>query len=228
MFTCKESQRSRFQSRCHTLEVWTLAFLPRIFDKPILFSGGDDSMICANWFDLRHQGPWGPPGLPGRIDRDLLPPDRKIHSAGVTAILPLVATADPGEQIVVTGSYDEYIRVLSAPKSSFGSNWRPLAEKRLGGGVWRLKLIKSHFWQGSNTFTILASCMHAGARIIDIQRSTDSGWKVRTRAKFNEHESMNYASDARQEPSHSGRHMFTVVSTSFYDKKLCLWKYEIA
>ena len=224
---CEDWQSSKFQKRCHTLEVWTLAFLPSFSRQPLLFSGGDDSVLCANWVEWLHQGCSADPSrLRGSFDNHRYLPDRKTHGAGVTAILPLVVTADPEDQIVVTGSYDEYIRVLAAPKSPGSNRWSLLAEKQLYGGVWRLKLVRSQLSQGCGTFTVVASCMHAGVQIITISKSKDTGWTISTIAKFEEHESMNYASDARPEPGESVSRKFTVVSTSFYDKKLCMWQFN--
>ena len=221
---CEDMQHSRHQEQCHPLEIWSLALLPASDGRSqILLSGGDDSVIRANWVDWR---PQDSPGSSGTIDKDLFQPDQKIHSAGVTAILPLAAaTTESGEQIAVTGSYDEYIRVLTVPNSSSTSRWSLLAEKRLYGGVWRLKLIKSWCSQGSDYFTVLASCMHVGAKIITIIRNPDGAWTIKETAKFEEHKSMNYASDAWSEPSEGEIQDFTVVSTSFYDRKLCIWKY---
>lgn len=224
---CEDWQSSKFQNRCHTLEVWTLAFLPSFSGQPLLFSGGDDSVISANLVEWLHQGcSADPSGLRGSIDNYRYLPDRKTHGAGVTAVLPLVVTADPEEQIVVTGSYDEFVRVLAAPKSPGSSRWSLLAEKQLYGGVWRLKLVRSQLSQGCRTFTVVASCMHAGVRIITISKSKDTGWTIGAIAKFEEHESMNYASDARPEPEESVSQKFTVISTSFYDKKLCMWQFD--
>ena len=221
---CEGIQHSKYQEQCHPLEIWSLAFLPASDGRSqILLSGGDDSVIRANWVDWQ---PHDSSSSSATIDKDPFRPDRKIHSAGVTAILPLAAaTTNSGEQIAVTGSYDEYIRVLTVPKSSSTGRWSLLAEKRLYGGVWRLKLIKSRSSQGFDYFTVLASCMHVGARIITIIRNPDGGWTIKESAKFEEHKSMNYASDAWSEPSEGDVQDFTVVSTSFYDRKLCIWKY---
>ena len=76
------------------------------------------------------------------------------------------------------------------------------------------------------TFRILASCMHAGVRILEVRRAEGGKWLINVLAKFVEHESMVYASDGR--PRYGGGELagFTVVSTSFYDKKLCVWETE--
>lgn len=121
--------------------------------------------------------------------------DRKTHQAGVTAILLKEAVSNT----IMTGSYDEWMRV-------FDSRTRKVVgDIKLGGGVWRL-----HMRDGNS---VLASCMHAGARIV----SVTEGKPLSVIATFEEHESMNYGSH-----THSGS-PDRVVSCSFYDKRLCIW-----
>jgi diphthamide biosynthesis protein 7 len=104
-----------------------------------------------------------------------------------------------------------------------------LASENLDGGVWRLKVLTQH---DESSYDILASCMHAGTRIVRVfvPANGDGGGKIEVLAKFEEHESMNYGSDFQ--PLKLGekgmRSQFTVVSTSFYDKRACLWKYQAA
>lgn len=66
---------------------------------------------------------------------NLLWQNRKLHHAGITAILPL------SETLVITGSYDDHIRLLQLPKIPGDTRPKLLAELNLGGGVWRLKLL---------------------------------------------------------------------------------------
>ena len=162
------------------------------------------------------------------------------HTAGITSILPLsISHVVQNAPIILTGSYDEYIRVYHA--TTKGS---VLAEKRLGGGVWRLQYMhvtlippkppgESSIWEEQHV--ILASCMHAGTRIVKVtwktrgQSDDDIGdWDIEVMAQFTEHESMNYASGIWRAPNIS---KFTnervFVSSSFYDKRLCLWKTEV-
>ena len=208
----------------HELEAWTVAWPIRDYGKErIVFSGGDDSAICINEFDAQ---PSDTTLLSESVNRGPVQRDRKTHGAGVTAILPLATTAPAEGQIIVTGSYDEVVRVLSLPKSPSSSRWGLLVEKRLGGGVWRLKHVRTLSSNGSDVFIILASCMHAGTRILIISGSSETGWSIEISARFEEHESMNYASDARLEQDKTGMQHFTVVSTSFYDKKICVWEYQ--
>ncbi|KAL9618113.1 MAG: hypothetical protein Q9160_007120 [Pyrenula sp. 1 TL-2023] len=211
-----------FQS--HSQEAWYVA-LSCTFD--ILLSGGDDMALRV--YKL------------GDIDQsesaeEVTPvwTDYKSHGAGVTAILPLEQILSPsGSSYVLTGSYDECVRVFKldqAPKK------RPVAEESLGGGVWRLKQIgdswsesSSSDFEGQRICTlVLASCMHAGVRVLQVMRTCEKGclhdsctWTIDVVARFEEHDSMNYASDVRMA---NGKPQ--IVSTSFYDKRLCLWSLE--
>ncbi|KAF2490082.1 WD40 repeat-like protein [Lophium mytilinum] len=185
----------------HELEAWTLAFQP---DGNGLLSGGDDSVLrYCKMFDeqMDSRSTWA---------------DRRIHGAGVTAVLPL------GRDIVITGSYDDHIRIIHAP--SVGRKI-VLAEMNLGGGVWRLKTLSepatllAENSENSVEVLLLVSCMHAGARIVKILKNLES-WSFEVLAKFEEHKSMNYGSDVQ--PNHHGKSR-TLISTSFYDRLICLW-----
>jgi diphthamide biosynthesis protein 7 len=66
--------------------------------------------------------------------------------------------------------------------------------------------------------------MHAGARIVRVQADDGGNWTVEVLAKFEEHKSMNYGSDVQPEEGGNSRQR-TIVSTSFYDKLLCLWRF---
>ncbi|PWW80632.1 WD40 repeat-like protein [Tuber magnatum] len=119
--------------------------------------------------------------------------DRKTHQAGVTAIL------DRGDGTFLTGSYDEWLRTFDA------RTVRVKSDIKLGGGVWRLQM------RGEDS--VLASCMHAGARVVSVRDES----KLSIIAKFEEHESMNYGSHVH------GTRPDTITSCSFYDKRLCIW-----
>ena len=88
--------------------------------------------------------------------------------------------------------------------------------------------------------------MHAGARVVRLTHDStaDGGggtWAFEVVARFVEHESMNYGSDVQPiatgnsasetekgDDEGKGNHrMRKVVSTSFYDKRLCLWEVEL-
>ena len=71
------------------------------------------------------------------------------------------------------------------------------------------------------SLVILASCMHAGARVVQLCKGED-GWKFEVLAKFEEHQSMNYGADFQLSEGAGKK----IVSISFYDKLMCLWKIE--
>lgn len=111
----------------HSLEPWTLAFSP---DTSHLFSGGDDAVLQA--LQLSFDTDTGDASRPPTPSATPLWTDRKTHQAGVTAILPLA------NDLLITGSYDDHIRVIHAPPIG---RRQVLAELDLGGGVWRLKML---------------------------------------------------------------------------------------
>lgn len=162
----------------HTLEAWTCVFTP---DGRGVYSGADDSVVCL-WDVAGGSEAWR---------------DRRSHGAGVTAVLPV-----GGEGAVLTGSYDEGLRAFEV-RGGGGGRRAVVGEVRVeGGGVWRLG------WMGEGQKRVLASCMHAGTRVVAVEGlEVVAGWA--------EGESMNYASDVAAD----GR----VVSCSFYDKRLSLW-----
>ena len=209
----------------HSLETWTVVWSSITHANSaytMLYSGGDDSALCA------HQGMQLLDNLNVThvpLDDDgkhLLRRDAKIHGAGVTAILPFQSTGRPAEYLI-TGSYDEFVRVLEPLPNQ---RWKVVAEKRVGGGVWRLKFMNTQPFTTTGRWQVLASCMHAGTRILEICRSSENNWSVNVLATFEEHESMNYGSDAAAlaDPNDSNGPALTVVSTSFYDKRLCIWR----
>lgn len=176
----------------------------------------------------------------------------RFHTAGITAILPLQQhPTDITSTLLLTGSYDEYVRVYQY-SSTLPTQRRVLAETHLGGGVWRLQLLpgagveidgKGH--DGQASYLVLASCMHAGSRVLRVtqtQTQTQTGgvngvsaesasaWEVEILAEFTEHESMNYASGAWQQQQQRGissrGERITCVSSSFYDRRLCVWQMD--
>ncbi|THV78770.1 WD40 repeat-like protein, partial [Aureobasidium pullulans] len=191
----------------HDLEAWTLSFSA---SGTSIYSGGDDAALRFS-------------GLPASLTSDdeaeeYLPSwqDRRSHQAGVTAILPL--SSEPN--ILITGSYDDNIRVLHAPLQG---RKQVLAEENLEGGVWRLKMLRTEIDAGK--YTVLASCMHAGARIVEVKKDEGGEWTIEVLAKFEEHKSMNYGSDVQPGSENGGEQ--TIISTSFYDKLLCLWRFTL-
>lgn len=207
----------------HDLEAWTLAFLP---NGSGLYSGGDDSALkFLETSDNPTSVHQGAPAISGRMPWT----DKKIHGAGVTAILPIAV--DEKSSLIVTGSYDDHIRLVHVPNAG---RRQVLAEMNLGGGVWRLKMLERKpvlpaDWDSSQSIprpdevTLLVSCMHAGTRIVKLVRSSEEDWQFEVLGMFQRHKSMNYGSDCRPELNAKGQRTF--ITTSFYDRLMCLWRF---
>lgn len=215
----------------HSLEAWCVAISPSLsppdhegVDVFTLLSGGDDSVLRYKTCTERTAGE---ETRLGYTFDDFSPAIRRGHDAGVTAILPLSLRDDVSE-LVVTGSYDDHIRLFSLASGGRSSaTTQKLAESNLGGGVWRLKLVAlGHDQAGDSPWraVILASCMHAGARVVELSKNSSGAYEFRILASFVEHKSMNYGSDSRTDQKGN----LVVVSTSFYDKLLCLWEVSMA
>lgn len=228
----------------HSLEAWVVAFSPpppppsEEQQQPppfcTIFSGGDDSALKYTSYD---PSPSASPDDPSPSHTPYPPLTLRGHNAGVTAILPLPLPlpTDPGAHLVLTGSYDDTLRVylITPPRLTHGARRSALlAEKDLGGGVWRLTVLGEVPRGGSDgpgwEVTVLASCMHAGARVVRV-RGRDTEVDVDVLARFEEHRSMNYGSDwSRVEgrPAEEGAGGVLCVSTSFYDRLLCVWRFK--
>ncbi|KAI1826301.1 hypothetical protein F4861DRAFT_497835 [Xylaria intraflava] len=229
----------------HTLEAWTVAFSPFLTDSPstadetspetshgvTIYSGGDDSKLLSTTCFYK-----GNEDNTTQSGEDVINAPYPIitvkgHMAGVTAILPLALTSSVGSRVVVTGSYDDCIRVYSIHPQVGGAMLQPpklLAEANLGGGVWRLKLVKLQKQTGEPqtgwSALVLASCMHAGSRILEIAGRDFESCQIDVLGRFEEHQSMNYGSDFQPGTEAGGRSL-RCVSTSFYDRLLCLWEF---
>ncbi|KAK8069225.1 hypothetical protein PG994_005841 [Apiospora phragmitis] len=207
----------------HTLEAWTVAFSPALYEVTdqrlfTIYSGGDDSMLLQAACNLQSDTP--------HIEAVQSVIKTKGHGAGVTAILPLDIAFEDKARVVLTGSYDDHLRVYAAYESgpkTLAMRAQLLQETNLDGGVWRLKLVsltkQSNCWEA----TVLASCMHAGSRVLRVTGSSKmEECAVEVVARFEEHKSMNYGSDFQPGSETPGGDL-KVISTSFYDKLLCFW-----
>lgn len=217
----------------NSLEAWCVALSPEVNDLNgdenengvgfSVYSGGDDSILRYTHCSWDTSG--SIPSLRQLYGSISL---RGQHDAGVTAILPLPLTTLSGGRLVITGSYDDHLRVFAIHDLHISHGLKRLqllADQDLGGGVWRLSLIDIRRSAGVATrVRILAACMHAGSRLVEIVTSDGQDWVCRVLARFDEHKSMNYASDFV--PSLPADDGLTVVSTSFYDRLMCLWKYN--
>ncbi|KAL8886067.1 MAG: hypothetical protein Q9215_006178 [Flavoplaca cf. flavocitrina] len=209
-------------------EAWVVAWVPkreRLNADKTLYTGGDDAALCRHPVVEPHAGPkvFGVADALTRFDRD-----RHAHISGVVAIVPLWLF-DKNE-ILLTGSYDEYIRVLSINPKIPKANVK--AEKKLDGGVWELKILerpsKPHDPAGIS-FPVLASCMHAGCKIVEVRRHGRSEWSIEILASFidPDHNCPLYYASGFQVASNDLRIQdMTFVSTTFYDKKLFVWIVE--
>jgi diphthine methyl ester acylhydrolase len=219
----------------HSLEAWCVALMPQpcvaakgAASRFTLCSGADDSILQLAECELADFTSIAD------FNVHLLEPPFEVmgHTAGVTAILPLPLITDDGLTILITGSYDEKVRVYAIRAGRLGSSppcsYTLLSELGLGGGVWRMNLISlqqdGRVWRAM----VLASCMHAGVRVVEIAGdggSSSNSIAITVKARFEEHKSMNYASDFQ--PSLSGAENIVCISTSFYDRLLCLWKVSL-
>ena len=215
--------------QAHSLETWYVAW-PNL--SPIrIFSGGDDSCLCMTYAAceeddyLADDGPENPQGT--AVCKPMDGPhavDKRIHSAGVTAILPL--GHQEGRSVILTGSYDEHLRILRLKANN--TKWDVVFEIALGGGVWRVNPLHEELqeqvaiekgWKS----TLIVSCAHAGPKILQLSYAGEDEWSARIIAQLLEHQSMNYASKATTLESYNRSSLKSVVSTSFYDGKICLW-----
>jgi diphthamide biosynthesis protein 7 len=184
---------------------------------PFMFTGNDFGSLHTRRFeshDTKEQDDDEP------LANLLLEHDDRArhHTAGVTSILPLPVSLVDDAPILLTGSYDEGLRVYHATRRG-----EVLAEQGLGGGVWRLQLLDTRESDSDRQFLVLASCMHAGTRIVRVtqsQQDETAEWGIEVLAEFTEHESMNYASDVWKGSKPSE---LLCVSSSFYDRRVCVW-----
>lgn len=221
------------------LEAWCAAFSqpqsPLAHGGPsppvTIFSGGDDSKLRYTLY--YNDSDDGQQDTAANSQVPYPPVSLGQHQAGVTFILPLPLppNANDGSFLVATGSYDESLRIWSiTPLDKTGGLRRAtcLAEKNLGGGVWRLKLLDGKKQQNDAPWDILilASCMHAGSRIVRVRGDEKGEVDCEVLARFEEHKSMNYGSDWFRGREEGGG--WLCVSTSFYDRLLCVWTFRDA
>ena len=219
VFSAESEEHDVVIGPVHGQEAWAVTWSRSIGEsrtsQVLLYSGGDDFKLCKHSLCcpiIRAEDESRNRGL------QTMREDLKTHGAGVTAVVALPMLHE-GQEVLLTGSYDEYIRILIMPLHSRGRA-KVLSEKRLGGAVWRISCPFQYQDSGtcdSTSFRVIASCMHAGARVLEIRREVEA-WSIEVVAMFSEHESMNYASGHRE---HNGGILF--VSTSFYDRRLCIW-----
>ncbi|XP_053671467.1 diphthine methyltransferase [Anopheles nili] len=176
----------------HGFEAWTCAFSRH--NENIVFSGGDDCILYAH--DVRC------PGEPA------LKSTNKSHSAGVTSLLSFAQK----DNILLTGSYDEYIRLFDERQLK-----NCVSEHLLHGGVWRLRSNPNN-----DPRKILCACMYHNFSVVKLLPN-DSFELI---GEYDEHDSICYGCDWQQisQNDHAKRNF--IATCSFYDHKLCVAEVE--
>ncbi len=205
------------------IQAWAVAWSLRI-PGPALYTGGDDTVLRRHRVKEEVAGGVAFHVLPGWHDSFVR--DAVTHDYGVTAIIPLWIDKDRNE-VILTGSYDERIRVLYIPPDKKSA--KVMASGRLHGGVWQLKLLgrpSDPNDPAGFSFPVLASCMQAGCKIIKVHRFEGDNWAIEILAEFMDPGSkqpLNYASDFQVGLQSERFQDMTYLSTNFDDKRLCLW-----
>ncbi|TLD32811.1 hypothetical protein PspLS_01257 [Pyricularia sp. CBS 133598] len=232
----------------HTEPAWTVALSPQVATREgtddrvfTVYSGGDD--MAFRYASVAMRGPASPAeeaAAPTTFDDALFAPAKKSwHMAGVVSILPLPITLpSDGSQIVVTGSYDDHVRVCAVRPlhETYGmATARVLAELHLGGGAWRLRVMEMIADPSGTSWRlrILAPCMSVGSRVVEICGADDSQeWTIKILGSWCEEAAgasmLNYGSDVQPRRAGAGNveEKFTCVSSNFYGKMLYLWRFE--
>ncbi|KAH8844231.1 hypothetical protein MCOR27_007169 [Pyricularia oryzae] len=239
---------TRVSALAHSEPAWTVALSPQVATPEgtddrvfTVYSGGDD--MAFRYASVAMRGAVPPAegaAAPPEFDDALFSPAKKSwHMAGVVSILPLPITLpSDGSQIVVTGSYDDHVRVCAVRPlhETYGmATARVLTELHLGGGAWRLRVMEMIADPSGSSWRlrILTPCMSVGSRVLEICGADDSQeWTIKVLGSWWEEAAgasmLNYGSDVqprREGASGGGDDKFTCVSSNFYGKMLYLWKF---
>lgn len=193
-------------------------------DPLTIYSGGDGGYLIQDIVSFGHSKPYSYSMEKKRSHTHM------FHDAGVTAILPLTPSSLTDEELLLTGSYDEHVRLYSTKDK------KVLADLSLDGGVYRLKSLGQVNWfrPQSTTYAILACCMHAGTKIIHVKGSKIGRWSIEVVGSLNvpgnDPNNYCYAAAARL----SGPLGITTkyeekrlcVSGTWIDKKLVVWEFK--
>ncbi len=239
-FKSLELLNNKAPVNAHAFEAWTCALsFPRSPSNSIrIFTGGDDAHLRLATLDV-YPNIESDQEIP--IVLEIIQSKFKDHEAGVTAVLPL-PPSDLIQEIVLAGSYDDCIRIYTIPfphPHGPKTSCKLLASRNLGGGVWRLKLLSAPTYSEGVKLRVLASCMHAGARILEITMTEDEDegeWRIDILGEVTVHESMCYGCDVQPLPTDGvgvdliedmeWEKVRTCVSTSFYDSLVCVWRFD--
>ena len=170
----------------HDLEMWAIAFDATRAD--VLYTGADDCAFKA--WDLRD------------ASRAQMV-NRKTHCAGVTCVVP----SPRDENTVVTGSYDDHVRLWDVRSMK-----SPVSELNVGGGAWRCR------WHPTRN-ALACAAMGGGAVLVDVDDASGALKEVFT---YDEHESIVYGADWVQLDGDDDS-SDVLVTCSFYDKSVRCW-----
>ncbi|KAG5899352.1 hypothetical protein JTB14_036841 [Gonioctena quinquepunctata] len=178
----------------HEFETWITGFY--YWDTNIFFSGGDDSLFLK--FDRR-------------AGKEPVSKNRS-HNAGVTSLHSNLSR----ENLLATGSYDEYIRLwdIRNMKTETGSIKMP-------GTLWRLK------WDSFDQTHLLAACMLGGVHIVNASAID----QLEIVGSYYEHKNISYGADwCYLDRDNCGKFaetgQFIIGTCSFYDRLLCVAKFD--
>nr|XP_022317905.1 diphthine methyltransferase-like isoform X1 [Crassostrea virginica] len=175
--------------KAHDYEAWITAF--DNWNTNVVYSGGDDCRL-KGW-DLR-QNSTSPVF------------SSKRHEMGVCSI----QSCPIREYLLCTGSYDEHLLVWDGRQMK-----QPLADLRVGGGVWRVK------WHPRHARLILTATMYNGYHVVDAQHSTDG--KMAVIHHYDEDVSLGYGADWCYSDSYDN----LIATCSFYNHALQLWQFTM-
>lgn len=192
ILSLEESQLNISQEwKAHDFELWAASF--DIQHPRLVYTGSDDCRFSC--WDLRED--------PSQLAFQ----NTKTHKMGVCCI----AKSPHDPNILLTGSYDEYLRIWDVRSIS-----KPVSESSicLGGGVWR---IKHHPYIPG---LVLTACMHNGFAIVKF-----GGDQAEVVEKYEKHGSLAYGGDwQRGDSTVLGERKSSAVATcSFYDRLLRVW-----
>jgi WD40 repeat protein len=174
-----ETSSLKYSKEAHTYGLWSCCF----YDSNNYITGSEDSLM--KMWDLRDH------------NSCIV---NKTHTASVNTI----QTSLKNEYHILTGSYDEHLRVIDIRK--FGD----VVESHKMFTIWDFKQV---IWKGSHL--LFTTCVYDGFKIIEYQTG-----KVDVTNGPDLHTSIVYGVDVKV-----GDKAVEVVSCSFYDNKVLFWEY---
>uniref|UniRef100_A0A2P2IC08 methylated diphthine methylhydrolase n=1 Tax=Hirondellea gigas TaxID=1518452 RepID=A0A2P2IC08_9CRUS len=129
----------------------------------------------------------------------------KEHGAGVTSL----HSNDVREHLLASGSYDEIVRLWDTRHMR-----RSVRECCVSGGVWRLK------WRPLSGDELITACMYNNFHVLR-ENEVCNGGGLEIIESYTEHESIAYGVDWSWQQGEET----TIVSASFYDNFVSLWKF---